>query len=76
MKIISPVSVPRTSCYGRLPIQIKTPSQQTQQIPLENKVKIIIAPKVTNDGPPFFQKRKSILCYHNIKDFDASLAND
>jgi hypothetical protein len=22
--------------------------------------------------PLFFQKRKSILCYHNIKDFDSS----
>jgi hypothetical protein len=44
------LSVPRTSCYGRLPIQIKTP-QQTQQIPLENKVvNKIIAPKVTNDA--------------------------
>jgi hypothetical protein len=24
--------------------------------------------------PPFFQKEVPILCYHNIKDFDASVA--
>jgi hypothetical protein len=52
------LSVPRTSCYGRLPIQIKeTPAADPQQIPLENKVvNKIIAPKVTNDAATILSK--------------------
>jgi hypothetical protein len=49
-------------------------NQDPQQIPLENKVvNKIIAPKVTNDAATILSKREvPILCYHNIKDFDAS----
>jgi hypothetical protein len=76
MKIISPV--PRTSCYGRLSIQIKRNSAaDPQQIPLENKVvNKIIAPKVTNDAATILSKKEvPILCYHNII-LIAVLAND
>jgi hypothetical protein len=73
MKIISPVC--STSCYGRLPIQIKRNSRnRPQQIPLENKGKII-APKVTNDAATILSKKEvPILCYHNIKDLMPVLA--
>jgi peptidoglycan/xylan/chitin deacetylase (PgdA/CDA1 family) len=52
----------------------ETPAADPQQIPLENKVvNKIIAPKVTNDAATILSKKEvPILCYHNIKDFDAS----
>jgi hypothetical protein len=76
MKIISPVCSSEF-CYGRLlPIQIKRNSRNRPAAnTLENKVVNKVITKVTNDAPPFFQKKEvPILCYHNIKDFDAVLA--
>jgi hypothetical protein len=60
------LSVPRTSCYGRLSIQIKeTPIADPQQIPLENKVvNKIIAPKVTNDAGTILSKEKRCLLHN------------
>jgi hypothetical protein len=52
------LSVPRTSCYGRLSIQIKTPADQNTLSKVVNK---IIAPKVTNDAL-FFQKGSTYFC--------------
>jgi hypothetical protein len=62
-------------CYGRLPIQIKrNPATDRSKYLLRIKSNKIIAPKVTNDAATILSKKGTILCYHNIKDFDAVLA--
>ena len=53
----------------------ETPAASPQQIPVKNKVvNKIIPQKVNNDAATILSKKEvPILCYHNIKDFDASV---
>jgi hypothetical protein len=49
----------------------KLHSQQTQQITSENKVTNNNSTKSNQRWATILSKKETILCYHNIKDFDA-----
>ena len=52
----------------------ETTNEAPQKTTIENKIITkTVAPKVTNDAATILSKKEvPILCYHNIKDFDAS----